>query len=305
MVTHAIGLIAILLPFGELSPGCVLHHASGTPAAQLQPMDDIPGLPLKNEALSKKSYALGLEYKRRGDLRRAFEFLTTAIEFDPDNALAYAARSNVRSMRGDHLGAIGDADYAIGLDPTLAVAYYNRGLIHARLRMWASAADDFSLAAFLDPDLENGLAFDNLGLALLAQERFSEAIASFSRAIGRNSLPALSYFNRSRAYERSGQLDAAISDMNATIQLVPRYAEFYHRRADLFLRRGIESQALLDLTIALDLDPDDLHARADRALLHERLGNTVAAQDDFRRFAERSGDDPRKLDRTAHFNYSR
>ena len=305
MVTHAIGLVAILLSFGELSRGCVLQHASGTPAAQFQPMDDIPGLPLKNEALSKKSYALGLEYNRRGDLRRAFEFLTTAIEFDPDNALAYSARSNVRSMRGDPLGAIGDADYAIGLDPTLAIAYYNRALIYARLRMWASAADDFSLAAFLDPNVENGLAFDNLGLALLAQEKFSEAIASFSRAIGRNSLPALSYLNRSRAYERSGQLDAAISDMNATIQLVPRYAEFYHRRADLFLRRGIESQALLDLTIALDLDPDDLFARADRALLHERLGNTVAAQEDFRHFAKRSSDDPRKLDRTAHFDYSR
>ncbi len=78
---------------------------------------------------------------------------------------------------------------------------------------------------FLDPNLDDGLLFDNLGLALMAQNKFTEAIADFSRAIGRRLRPATSYFNRSLAYERSGQLDAAISDMNAVIQLVAGYAE--------------------------------------------------------------------------------
>jgi hypothetical protein len=38
-------------------------------------------------------------------------------------------------------------------------------------------------------------------------------------------------------------------------------------------------------------------ALADRALLHERLGNTDAAEMDFKRFSELSSEDPRKIDR--------
>lgn len=171
--------------------------------------------------------------------------------------------------------------------------------------MWASAADDYSAVAFLDPDFGEGLVFDNLGIAQMVQGKFAEAIVSFSRAIGRSKVPAMSYFKRSLAYQKTGQLDAAISDMNATIQSLPRYAEAHHRRAQQFLRKGLDGLALIDLNTALELDPDDLYARADRALLHERLGNTQAAQDDFRRFAESSRADPRSLDREAHLDFSR
>lgn len=130
----------------------------------------------------------------------------------------------------------------------------------------------------------------------MAQGKFAEAIASFSRAIGRSNVPVMSYFKRSLAYEKTGQLDSAISDMNATIQSLPRYAEAHPRRAQLFfLRKGLDDQALTDLSTAIELDPDDRYARADRALLHERLGNAQAAHDDFRRFAESSRVDPRNL----------
>ncbi len=87
------------------------------------------------------AYDLGLKYSRVGDLGRAFDLLSTAIQFDRDNALAYAARSNVRSILGDNIGGVGDADYAIGLEPALAVAYYHRGLVYALLGMWIRLAE--------------------------------------------------------------------------------------------------------------------------------------------------------------------
>lgn len=301
MFTHAIALLsaAAVVRFGDVPAGHSIHAISEHILSMLQAGDEPKGVSLRNQSFSQKAYKLGDRYSRSGELRRAYQLLSIAIQFDRDNALAYAARSNVRSMQGDNLGGIGDADYAISLDPTLAAAYYNRGLIYARLGMWVSATDDYTAAAFLDPDLEDGLLYENLGLAQMAQDKFTEAVVSFSRAIGRGSQPADSYFSRSLAYERTGQIDAAISDMNAAIRSVPGYPEAHHRRALLFMRKGFDGPALLDLNNALEHDPGDLIARADRALLQEQMGNAGAAQADFEHLAK-IGVDPRQLDRAAH-----
>lgn len=237
----------------------------------------------RNRALSKRLYSLALAQSRGGDLRRAFTLLTKSIRVDPGNALACAARALIRAARGDILGAVGDSDYAIAIDPTLAVAYYNRGLIYAREQLWASATEDFKTAALLDPGIGGGVVFDNLGRTLMEQGLFAEAIISFTRALSHNPSHAMTYFHRSRAYEKTGQLDAAISDMNASVQAGGAFAEAHHRRAHLFLKRGLDGQALIDLNRALELAPEDDHARADRALLYEQAGDAAAARQELSR----------------------
>jgi Tfp pilus assembly protein PilF len=259
-----------------------------------------PGISQKDIALSRRAYDLAVYYSMRGDTGRALAAISTALLLDPDYALAYATRASLRSVRGDQRGAIEDASHAIAIDRTLAMAYYNRGVAYGRLRDWGSAAGDYAKAAELDSNLGRGAVLNNLGSALMAQGKLTDAIASFSRAIDQGSMLALSYFNRSLAYERNGQLDNALSDLNAALQFMGKFAEAHHRRAGLHIKKGQDAQALDDLNTALELDPNDLFARADRALLHERLGNAAAAKDDFQRFSERSSEDPRKLDRRRH-----
>ncbi|CAN1723684.1 protein of unknown function [Hyphomicrobium sp. 1Nfss2.1] len=253
----------------------------------------------RNRALSKRIYSLAIAQSRGGDLRRAFTLLTKSIRIDPGNALACAARALIRAARGDILGAVGDSDYAIAIDPTLAVAYYNRGLINARVHLWASATEDFKTAALLDPGIGGGVVFDNLGRTLMAQGLFADAIISFTRALSHNPSHAMTYFHRSRAYEKTGQLDAAISDMNASVQAGGAFAEAHHRRAHLFLKRGQDGQALIDLNRALELAPEDDHARADRALLYEQAGDATAARQELSRL--RPDYKPGGRDHNAHF----
>ncbi|KAB2943527.1 MAG: tetratricopeptide repeat protein [Hyphomicrobium sp.] len=95
----------------------IVETVSLAPPMNIELTDASPSLSLRKRMLSRRAYDLGVEYTRRGDLARAFEQLTTAIRFDPDNAIAYAARANVRSLRGDSMGAIGDADYAVARSP--------------------------------------------------------------------------------------------------------------------------------------------------------------------------------------------
>ena len=51
----------------------------------------------------------------------------TAIQMNPGLASAYNSRGLIKYNKGDHAGALPDYDKAIELDPQFAVAYVNRG----------------------------------------------------------------------------------------------------------------------------------------------------------------------------------
>ncbi len=160
-------------------------------------------------------------------------------------------------------------------NPKAAVVYYIRGLVFSRLGLWPNSSDDFAVASRLDSSFRRGLADYSLGWALMAQGHYSDAIVSFTKAIARSPLPAPSYFQRSRAYEQLGDIDAAISDMNAVIRSIPKYPEAYHRRAHLFMRKRVHGVALNDLTAAVTNDPDDRFAGEDSVYL---CGSRVSDQ---------------------------
>lgn len=216
-----------------------------------------------NKAQGRRLTRRADELLRRGDLNGAATNLRRALRWDKGNANAYAARAQVRLLRGDNLGALGDADYAVTLAPKSALAFYTRGLINARMGFWSHASADYRIAAELDPQFRQGLADYGLGWALMAQGRYKDAVISYTRAIALTSLPAPSYFQRSRAYEKLGDIEAAISDMNAVIRSIPQYPEAYHRRAHLFMRKRVHGAALSDLTAALAADPSDRFASED------------------------------------------
>jgi tetratricopeptide (TPR) repeat protein len=191
----------------------------------------------------------------RGDLQSALANANVAVRADAGNALAYALRANVRSLRGDDAGALNDAGYAIELNPVLPEGYFYRARANARTGLWKDAADDLRALVFLDANFKDGMGRHDLGMALLALEDYQAAIINFTRAIGASKSSAQSYFYRSFAYEAEGAIDSAISDLNATIQRDPAFAGAHFRRALLFLRKGNETQARIDLRRAQELDP--------------------------------------------------
>jgi tetratricopeptide (TPR) repeat protein len=260
-----------------------------------------PAWAWSRDVRSGTSYRLGLQCARRGELGAAQRHFTRAIRLDPRNIFAFMARANVRSLRGDLIGALGDADYTIQQMPASAPARLVRARIYAREALWASAEDDYRMTAALDPKLGTANLFSEWAIALMAQARFADAVANFTRAISMSAGPAEHYFHRSYAYERLGRLEAAISDLNATLQASPTHPEAHHRRASLFLRMGMDQLALIDLTIALEHDSADLRALADRALLHQRLGNLQAAAADLVRLSQSADAHAPILEGEAHW----
>ena len=103
----------------------------------------------------------------------------------------------------------------------LAAAHINRGVV--QLTMMGAIEDarlDFEAAATLDPDL--GESYANRGAALVAEERFAEAIVEIERgmALGLKE-PWKAYFNRALARERSNDVRGAYLDFQKALELKP------------------------------------------------------------------------------------
>jgi tetratricopeptide (TPR) repeat protein len=84
---------------------------------------------------------------------------------------------------------------------------------------------------------------------------------------------------RSGAYDRKDQVDRAIADDNAALQLDPTLADIFNARGELWRRKGDRPRALADFAAAIKLNPRHEAARANYkslALELERLGAQMA-----------------------------
>jgi len=99
----------------------------------------------------------------QGDAQGAIQDFSRAIDIDPKNPLAYAARGNARVILGELEDAIADFSKAIEIDPTRRVPYINRGVAKVDKGDLVGAIADYSKVISLDP--KNATAYRNRGCA--------------------------------------------------------------------------------------------------------------------------------------------
>lgn len=84
---------------------------------------------------------------------------------------------------------------------------------------------------------------------------------------------------RASIFIRQGQLDRAIRDYDAVLELDPNLADIFNARGELQRRQGNRVKALADFSAALKLKPDHASARANTRSLGlelERMGAQIA-----------------------------
>ena len=96
--------------------------------------------------------------------------------------------------------------------------------------------------------------------------QYSEAIASFTKAIELKPDYAEAYYLRGLAYRRQGEHEHAISNFTKAIELKPDYAEAYYLRGLAYRRQDEYEHAIEDFTKAIELKPDHADAHYDRGI---------------------------------------
>lgn len=123
----------------------------------------------------------------------------------------------------------------------------------------------------------------NLGYILQQQGKATEAIHYFEQAVKHNPKYFLAHYNLASALIVTGKIDEAISHYHLALDLLPENRDVLNDLANALVTRGRSVEALSYYDAALRLEPNDpeLHNNLGVALI--RTGRTEKATDHFRK----------------------
>ena len=167
----------------------------------------------------------------RGDLDQALADFSTAVDAQPDSALARERRAAVFLQMKKFDQALNDCNEALKIDGKFAPAYFTRGLAEKDLGDTEKAIEDFTKA------LDNGLERVDV---LTARGALYHALAKASV----------------KPDEAAKFLEKALKDFDRAVKLDPRQAESRMQRAAVHLDLGDYESAVADCDEALKADPN-------------------------------------------------
>ncbi|MGB5219310.1 MAG: tetratricopeptide repeat protein [Smithella sp.] len=127
----------------------------------------------------------------------------------------------------------------------------------------------------------NYFAYDGLGIALIEEGKFEEAIESFSKAILIAPDYLVPYINRGNAYEKIGHNQKAIDDYNQAITMKPNYSVAYYDRGIVYMKLRQYPIALEDFNKAIYYKTDNAKNYYTRGTAYEKLGQHQKALEDY------------------------
>lgn len=148
------------------------------------------------------------------------------------------------------------------------------------MRSWAFSVIVSSLAALALGVGCNSNNYTREGFVLLHRHDYDGAIDTFDNAVNANPNDAPAYYGRAVAHSCRGQLDDAVADYSAAIQLDPRSFD-YIERAGVYELTGNSVRAMADLDKAISLKSEDPILLLRRAQVAVRMDDASAAKADL------------------------
>jgi tetratricopeptide (TPR) repeat protein len=96
----------------------------------------------------------------------------------------------------------------------------------------------------------------------------------------------IGYYNRADSYEKAGDFDKALADLNKVVELRPKFARGYLARGLVQDDLGATDKALADLASAIALKPDDAGIYVNRATVLRGKQDFDAALADLKKVAD-------------------
>ena len=119
------------------------------------------------------------------------------------------------------------------------------------------------------------------GNAYVAQKKYPEAIAAFTRAITRVPHDAPSFRNRGITHAYLGNYQQALDDFNSALDLDPQDTVAYNYRGIALYALDRPKEAIANFDKAIELQPKLAEAHNNRGIVWHKLGNYPLASKDF------------------------
>jgi tetratricopeptide (TPR) repeat protein len=224
--------------------------------------------------------ARGMAYASAGDYDPAIADYTRAIELDPENGILYDYRAKI------YLNTHSQKLAALALDDLHQAIQYGRGLVNTYNRLgiandnrgrFPDALAAYDQAIALEPGY--GLIYNNIGVVYGHMGDSDQEIALYTQAVEIDPHLAFTYVNRGLEYHRQNRLQEAYDDFNLAIQADPFFARAYVWRGNLADGELFDDPkaAFDDFNRAVQLDPTDAEAVMNRGVSYLRRGELESA----------------------------
>lgn len=182
---------------------------------------------------------------------------------------------------GDYLRAFNLFTEAIPTSPELG--YANRCRVQLHLQRYQAAADDCAQAIEHNPNQVEARL--NLGLAYYSLEQYSAAASQYQQVLQISPHDYRASYNLGLAQASTGEHRLAIVQYSHALETMPPVS---HTKAAVYRDRGVSymllenySEAVRDLTTAIEQDPGDVLAHFDRGCAYHRSRQLTLALQEF------------------------
>lgn len=204
-------------------------------------------------------YVKGVVSARRGDLAEAERLFDLVLAAEPDHVRARLNRCTSRMLAEDHHAALDDVHHLLDAHPGLDLARLRRGEILMSLGEWVEAEKEFR--DVLSRRGSNPHALIQLGAALIAQERLTEAEQPLNEAIKLEGESAEGWYQRGLLYLEFGQVESALSDFETAAARDKHHLNALLRIAAIHHEQKAWEKAESAWRGVLNVEPDNRIAR--------------------------------------------
>ncbi len=164
---------------------------------------------------------------------------------------------------------------------------YGIGLLDAQ--QYAASAAAFEQVAKLRPDYAD--AYTNIGLVQIQWQKFDEARANFNKSLALAPDNARALYYLALVERNEGNLDAATADLLQVIRQFPQGRDAHRELGFTYYQLHQYQNAEAEYETLQTIDPDDLAAHYNLAILYRRLGLKDKSAVESAYFADQK-DDP-------------
>ena len=212
----------------------------------------------------------GLEYYRGGAYEIALTNFESAIKKDRKNPLGWYYAGLTHFQLQQFPEGIKFAKKSIRRNKTNPDAWHLRGRCEAELKRYRSA--DKSLTRSLLQNKENPLAWAALAKIKVQQKKLKDGITGYSTAIQLSPMEASYYAQRAEIFLLLENAQPAINDCQQGLQYEDRNQKLYFLLAQASLMKKDSMAALRNFTSVIDLDSLNAPARLERAKIARGKG---------------------------------
>ena len=202
----------------------------------------------------------------------AVEFLSRAIEADPQFVAAQYALGVVHQNLGNRWKAAAQFRASAQLDPTYAEPYKALGDLYltAPRRLFEEAIKAYAKAIDLRPFYAD--AHVGLGDALAAKGEVDPAVAAYQRGVEHNPMNAKVHVSLGKLYyAEKGLYYESVNAYKKAIDLDPTYLDARMGLAEVYEDKGLYNEAIDEYRKVVDADAKNTGALYNLAIVYEKV----------------------------------